>query len=321
MSLIAWIVIIVVVIVLGGAAVLVFVGIRDDSADFDPLEARLMEYASRDEEFTLEEIELSQSISERILIPLVRGIGEFTTRFTPQNVMEQTSAKLKLAGNPKGLDPTVFWSTRFIAGIGIAAILTLLFSVGSLAWTMGRKILITAAFSVIGFYLPELLIRSKINKRQSEIRKAMPDALDLLTICVQAGLGFDAAMSRVADKWEDELADEFSIVLREIQLGKLRREALRNMDDRIGIAEMTSFVAAIIQSEKLGVSMSRVLRIQSDQMRVKRRQLAEEAAQKAPVKMLFPMALLIFPALMIILLGPAGLLLKNSALSGILGSG
>jgi tight adherence protein C len=201
----------------------------------------------------------------------------------------------------------------------VAGLLIMVFTFGTMEWTWGRKILILAIFSAIAFFVPQLLLQSRINSRQDEIRKAMPDALDLLTICVQAGLGFDAAMQKVAEKWDDELADEFDQVLREIRLGKVRREALRNMDDRIGISEMTSFIAAIIQSEQLGVSMAKVLRIQSDQMRTKRRQTAEEKAQQAPVKMLFPMALLIFPSLLIILLGPAGLQLKNSALSGMFG--
>ena len=140
----------------------------------------------------------------------------------------------------------------------------------------------------------------------------MPDALDLLTICVEAGLGFDAAMAKVSEKWESELSWSFSRVIQEIQLGKIRREALRDMADRLGIPEMTSFVAAVIQSEQLGVSMAKVLRIQSDQMRIKRRQHAEEEAHKAPIKMLIPMALLIFPSLMITLMTPAALRLMNS---------
>jgi tight adherence protein C len=144
----------------------------------------------------------------------------------------------------------------------------------------------------------------------------MPDALDLLTICVEAGLGFDAAMSKVAEKWETELSLAFARAIREVQLGKLRREALRTMADRIGIPEMTSFVAAVIQSEQLGVSLAKVLRIQSDQMRIKRRQLAEEEAHKVPIKMLIPMALLIFPSLMIVLLAPAGFRIMHSALGG-----
>ena len=147
----------------------------------------------------------------------------------------------------------------------------------------------------------------------------MPDALDLLTISVEAGLGFDAAMAKVHEKWINELALEFGRVIQEIRLGKLRRDALRDMADRLGVNEMTSFVAAVIQSEQLGVSMAKVLRIQSDQMRVRRRQMAEEEAHKAPIKMVFPIALLIFPSIMIILLGPAAMLLVASPLGGILG--
>lgn len=302
-------------LVIIGAVVLVVVGMQDESRDEDPLEARLSEYAARGEQVTLEEIELSQSITDRVFIPMIRKIGDITERFTPQNVIDQTSRKLKLAGSPKGLDPTTFWASRFIASVGIVGLLLFLFSVGSNNLTVTHKFLIIALFALLGFFLPSLLLQSKINRRQDEIRKAMPDALDLLTICVQAGLGFDAAMAKVAEKWEDELADEFGIVLREIQLGIVRREALRNMAKRIDISEMTSFVAAIIQSEQLGVSMSKVLRIQAEQMRNKRRQIAEKAAQQAPVKMLFPMAFLIFPSLLVILLGPAGLMLKDSPLA------
>ena len=164
----------------------------------------------------------------------------------------------------------------------------------------------------VGFYLPEMMITSRINRRQKEIVKAMPDALDLLTICVEAGLGFDGAMAKVYEKWDNELSLAFGRVIREISLGKLRREALRDMADRIGVAEMTSFVAAVIQSEQLGVSMAKVLRIQADQMRIRRRQRAEEEAHKAPIKMLIPMALLIFPSICIVLMTPAFLRLMTS---------
>ena len=149
-------------------------------------------------------------------------------------------------------------------------------------------------------------LASRISRRQNEVRKAMPDALDLLTICVEAGLGFESAMSKVGDKWENELSIMFARCIREIQLGKTLREALRDMEGRIGLSELTSFVAAIIQSQALGVSMAKVLRIQSDQMRLKRRQRAEEEAHQAPVKMIIPMALLTFPSIMIILMAPAG---------------
>ncbi len=300
------------------AVALVAVGLRNRQEE-TPLDDRLNEYISRGEEVTLEEVELSQPITERLIVPIVQKIGELTERFTPQNAVEQTEKKLELAGNPPGIDPTMFWASRFIAAVGVGGLLLFVFSMGTIDWSWGRKLLLTVVFSLVGFFMPQLLLQSKINTRQDEIRKSMPDALDLLTICVQAGLGFDAAMSRIAEKWEDALADEFQRSLREIQLGNVRRVALRNMADRIGISEMTSFVAAIIQSEQLGVSMAKVLRIQSDQMRTVRRQRAEEKAQQAPVKMLFPMAMLIFPSLMIILLGPAALQLMDSALSGMFG--
>jgi tight adherence protein C len=166
--------------------------------------------------------------------------------------------------------------------------------------------------TVFGYFFPRLYLDSRISRRQENIRKAMPDALDLLTICVEAGLGFDSAVSKVSEEWENELSMAFGRVIQEIRLGKLRREALKDMADRVGITEMTSFVAAVVQSEQLGVSMSRVLRIQADQMRMRRRQRAEEKARQAPVKMMIPLVFLIFPSILIVLLGPAGLILFTS---------
>ncbi len=303
--------------VLGGAIMLIVIGMRDRSSD-DSLQERLAEFAQSGRQATLEEIELSQPLSERIIFPLARRIGELVSRFTPQNALQSTARKLELAGNPKGLEPATFWALRIILSIAIAGFLLFIFSVGSMQWTLSRKVLIMATFVGLGFYVPEMLITSRIQRRQKAVRKAMPDALDLLTICVEAGLGFDGAMQKVSEKWDNELSWAFARVIREIQLGKLRREALRDMSDRIGIAEMTSFVAAIIQSEQLGVSMAKVLRIQADQMRIRRRQLAEEQAHKAPVKMLIPMALLIFPSICIILMTPAVLMMMGSTLGGVL---
>jgi len=302
-------IIIIGVLVIGGAIALIVVGLRDANKQIDPLQERLADYASRGESATLEEIELSQPITERIFVPAARKFGEFAIRFTPQNAMQDIARKLELAGNPRGMDPTLFLASRFLAAFGILGFMLFIFSVGTITWPWSRKLLVTGLFTLLGFYLPNLLLQSKIDRRQKSIRKSLPDALDLLTICVEAGLGFDGAMGKVSEKWDNELSLEFGRVLREIQLGKLRREALRDMAERMCIPEMTSFVAAIIQSEQLGVSMAKVLRIQADQMRMKRRQHAEEEAHKGPVKMLFPMVFLIFPALLIILLGPAGIML------------
>jgi len=312
------ILILLVAFVLGGAILLIVVGLRD-AGERDPLEERLAEFAARGETATLEEIELSQPIADRVILPLARKFGEFVTRFTPQNALQNTAHKLELAGNPRGLEPATFWALRIIVAVAIAAFLIFIFSAGSIQWSWGRKVLVLALFTGMGFYVPEMLLTSRIQRRQIAVRKALPDALDLLTICVEAGLGFDGAMAKVYEKWENELSYAFGRVIREIQLGKLRREAMRDMANRVGIPEMTSFVAAVIQSEQLGVSMAKVLRIQSDQMRIKRRQLAEEMAHKAPIKMLIPMALLIFPSICIVLMTPAFLMMMRSSLGGILG--
>jgi tight adherence protein C len=307
-------------VVVLGAAILILIGMRD-SGESDSLDQRLAEYAARGETASLEEIELSQPLRDRIIFPLARWLGAFVTRFTPQNALQSTARKIELAGNPRGLDPALFWALRIVVAILIAGFLLFIYRIGTLNWSLGRRTLILATFTGLGFYVPELLLTSRIQRRQNNIRKALPDALDLLTICVEAGLGFDGAMQKVYEKWDNELSVAFGRVIREIQLGKLRREALKDMADRIGIPEMTSFVAAIIQSEQLGVSMAKVLRIQADQMRIKRRQLAEEMAHKAPIKMLIPMALLIFPAICIVLMTPALLLMMRSALKGILFGG
>jgi tight adherence protein C len=211
---------------------------------------------------------------------------------------------LELAGNPWPVDAPTFLAIRFILAVLLGG-LVIAMVLNSPSPVPSDNIMFIGGAILGGFYLPQIMLSRKITQRQKEIRKAMPDALDLLTICVEAGLGFDAALSKVAEKWETELSLAFARVIREVQLGKVRREALKDMADRLGIAEMTSFVAAIIQSEQLGVSMAKVLRIQSDQMRLKRRQRAEEEAHKAPIKMIIPMALLIFPTIIIIILTPA----------------
>lgn len=303
------------VVVIGGGAALVYIGIRNpDNVNDRLLQDRLEEFNQRGEQVNLEKIELSQPFAERIIFPLARKLGELAIRFTPQNALQSISIKLELAGSPAKLDPTMLLSLQFIIAGLFGGLLILVFSVSNSGWPLGQVILVILVFTVLGFSMPSLWLTSKIGRRQKEIRKAMPDALDLLTICVEAGLGFDAAMSKVSEKWQTDLSLSFARVIQEIQLGKLRREAMRDMAERIGLPEMTSFVAAVIQSEQLGVSMAKVLRIQSDQMRIRRRQAAEEEAHKAPIKMLIPMAMLIFPALMIALLTPAALRIMGSML-------
>ena len=295
-------------VIIGVISVSVRQNTQDDE---DPLQARLAEYLQSGDVASLEEIELSQPFSERVIIPIVRKIGEISARFTPQKAIQDTAKKMELAGNPWPIDAATFLAIRFILAVVIGGFVTAMIMLSpSPNFNDNALYIFGATFG--GFYLPHLMLTSRITNRQKEIRKAMPDALDLLTICVEAGLGFDAAMSKVSEKWDNQLSLAFARAIREIQLGKVRRDALKDMSDRLDIAEMTSFVAAIIQSEQLGVSMAKILRIQSDQMRIKRRQRAEEEAHKAPVKMVLPMALLMFPTIMIIVLTPAALQIMTS---------
>lgn len=300
--------IIIVVVIIIGAVLLVIVGLRSPQGG-DPLQERLAEFAARGETASLEEIELSQPFYQRVVVPIAKRLGDMVMRFTPQNSITNMAKKLELAGNPGNLDPAIVFAMRFL-GLPLGAVFLYLDSIAVEGSFMdGKGLIVGIPASIIGFYLPDLILKSRIDRRQTEIRKEMPDALDLLTICVEAGLGFDGAMSKLYEKWDTELGRSFGRVVREIQLGKLRREALRDMADRLGVSEMTSFVAAVIQSEQLGVSLAQVLRIQADQMRIRRRQLAEEEAHKAPIKMLLPMAFFIFPALCIVLMTPAFLIL------------
>jgi tight adherence protein C len=300
-------------VVLIGAIAVVIISLRRNAqvSEDDPLQARLAEFIQRGDVASLEEIELSQPFSERVLVPLINRVGEFSARFTPQKAIQDTERKMELAGNPWPINAPTFLAIRFILAVILGGLAMVAF-LGSTTWTTTDKVMLIGGATLGGFFLPHIMLTTRITRRQKEIRNAMPDALDLLTICVEAGLGFDAAMSKVAEKWETELSLAFARVIREIQLGKIRREALKDMADRLGIPELTSFVAAIIQSEQLGVSLAKVLRIQSDQMRLKRRQRAEEEAHKAPIKMIIPLALLVFPSIMIIILTPAVIQIMGS---------
>jgi len=219
---------------------------------------------------------------------------------------------LELAGHPNNLDAASFLGLRLVAAILFAVLAVLVFVILA---PQPNQVLYVIGGALLGYFLPTLWLKGQISRRQDMIVKRLPDALDLLTICVEAGLGFDAAMAKVYEKWDDPLARAFGRVLQEISLGKLRREALRDMAAGMDVPDVTSFVAAIVQAEQLGVSMARILRVQSDQMRVKRRQRAQEKAQQAPVKMMFPLVLLIFPSIWIVILGPSLIILLETNLS------
>ncbi|MEJ2747221.1 MAG: type II secretion system F family protein [Anaerolineae bacterium] len=282
----------------------------------DPLSARIDEFAVREEVVSFEEIELSMPITDRIFVPIIRQVSEFVVRLTPQTTLERTTRLLELAGNPRNMTAAEFWAARGFLTV-LIGFLAFIIARGKPAGTIFLYIL---AGSALGFILPVMLLRSMKDRRQDAVVKKLPDALDLMTICVDAGLTFNAAMQKVDEKWDDELAREFGRVIYEMQLGKTRRAALKDMSDRLEVPDVTSFIAAVLQAEQLGVGIGKVLRIQSEQMRVRRRQRAEEKAQQAPVKMLFPMVFLIFPTIFIVLLGPAAFqVIRSDSLKGITG--
>jgi tight adherence protein C len=299
-------------VLLGLSIFLFFLGLGM-AAGPSAVQTRLDTYGSRPR--TLAEIELEQPFTDRVVSPAIHGMAAMLGRFAPQKNVEAMRHKLDLAGNPNN------WTPSDVLGVrGMAAILTVIVIVIPLilfGTQLPQVLLFGGIGGILGFYLPIFWLNSKIRQRKHDIQKALPDALDLLTISVEAGLGFDAAMVKVTEQWDNELSRAFGRVNAEIRLGKLRREALRDMANRADVPDVTNFIAAVIQADQLGVSLAKVLRIQSDQMRIKRRQRAEEQAAQAPVKMMFPLVFLVFPSIFIVLLGPAVLIFTASG--GLLG--
>jgi tight adherence protein C len=275
------------------------------AASSNSLEARLRVY---EKPLTLDEIELQGSFIERVVTPLVTRLRSFLTDRTPENARLAMQERLTLAGRPGNLSPGDFQALRYATTV-------VLFVLGVLLGALLRNpiflVLLAAGGALGGFYLPVLWIRQKIDRRRKDISRAMPDALDLLTIAVEAGLGFDSAITRVTDKFHNALTEEFSQVQQEIRLGRSRIEAMDDLGRRSGVEELHNFVQAIIQSEQLGVGIAKVLRVQADEMRRKRRQRAQEKGAQATLKMMLPMIGCIFPTIWIVLLGPSILILMN----------
>jgi tight adherence protein C len=283
---------------LAGVGLLVFGLVR--ARQPDNIGDRLSQFTER--AMTLEEMELQQPFHERVLAPMARGLLNTLGKYGPKQSSERLKTNLQMAGNPGNITPSMF--------VGLRVVLSLLLGLIIVALTfrtmeMGQALMYSAIGFVLGYMLPVMWLGRKMKARQHSIQKALPDALDLLCISVEAGLAFDLALQRVTQKWDDELSREFKRVLSDVRLGRTRRDALKDLGQRTGVEDVQTFTAAIIQADQLGVSMSKILRLQSDQMRVRRRQRAEALAQQAPVKMLFPMVFLIFPALFVVILGPA----------------
>lgn len=251
----------------------------------------------------LEEDELSKPFSERVLRPLLIKVSQIIAKFTPMKSSDKLLRELQYAGNPWNLQPLEFQALQY-------GVIVLLFVGGwLLALLVGKsalmQIFLALAGGILGSLIGKFYLSSLISGRQATIQKELPEVLDLLTVSVDAGLGFDSALMRVVEKSSGELSTELRKTLQEIQMGKTRREALRDLGERTGVEDLLTFVGSMIQADQLGVPISKVIRTQANQMRLKRRQRIEEKAMKAPVKMLIPLVLFIFPSIFIVLLGPA----------------
>jgi tight adherence protein C len=252
---------------------------------------------------TLSEVELSEPFRQRVLAPIARSVLDFLGRRMPAGSMEDLRHRLEVAGRPYGWTVAQFMGIRVLSALLLSLLAFLLLVFADL--TMGQRLLLVAALGGLGYYLPLLWLGWIMNQRKAGILRALPDGLDMLNICVGAGLGFDAALTRVGERWQSPLSDEFNRLVLEMRLGKPRRQALLDLAKRTEVPEVENFVATIVQADQLGVSIAKVLATQAEQMRIIRRQRAEEAAREATIKLLFPLVFLIFPALLAVLIGPA----------------
>lgn len=259
---------------------------------------RLGQTASEQKDVGPSANEVEGSFTARVIVPIFRKLFEMVAALLPGDISAAREAKLRQAGLSGQAASGAFFAAKLLLGMALGMLASLY---------MSASLLFVIFFFFLGWSLPELYLMSRRSRREEEIERTLPDTLDLLTVSVEAGLGFDGAVLKVAEKSKGLLATEFQLLLKENKMGKNRRDSLRDMAARLGNESITSFAGAIIQAEQLGISFANVLRLQAEQVRRRRRQRIEEAAMKAPVKMLIPLVLFIFPTIFIVLLGPAAL--------------
>jgi tight adherence protein C len=256
--------------------------------------------------------ELDQPVTQRLVAPVVRRLTGIARGITPSGQIQKLSRKIESAGRPWGLDVNGLLVLKFVSlalGLVILVVLAAL-QVLPLVWFV-----ILAVFVVVfTYFLPDIILDSATGTRRQKIAHALPDFLDLLTVSVEAGLGLDSAMAKISERMQGPLKEEILITLHEIRMGKTRAAALRAMADRCQVEDLTTFITALIQSQQLGISLGQVLRIQAEQIRTIQRQRIEERAQKAPVKMLVPLILCIFPAMFVVIIGPAAIRVYDALL-------
>ncbi len=249
------------------------------------------------------------SFGDRVLGPFVDALTGKAVAVLPSGLLDRLKMRLVRAGQPVAVEGFIMISFAAAATLGGLGLLLGVAAGGSVS----PKILALAVIMAgVGVYLPTMWLSNRLRHRQATVIKSLPDSFDMITTCVEAGLGLDAALARVAEKVKGPFSEDLSDTLREISMGRNRAEALRDLADRSGVSDLSLFVNAIIQAEQMGTSIGQVLRVQSDQMRVRRRQRAEEKANQAPVKMVFPLVMCILPALFVVIMGPAAIQLYQT---------
>jgi tight adherence protein C len=253
--------------------------------------------------------DLDRPFSDRVMGPFLARLTRMGRRFTPSDQASRLRRKLDLAGNPPGWDTDrvlAFKMLGMLVGGALGVALPLLG--GNVLWA----IVFGIGLAALGYFMPNLMLYQKAYNRSEEIQRALPDALDLLVISVESGLGFDSALQQVARNTKGPLAEEFFRVLQEMQLGTGRADAMRALADRTDVVDLRSFITAMVQADAFGIPIANVLRVQAREMRIRRTQRAEESAQKVPVKILFPLIFCIMPALFIVIMGPAAIQIIDS---------
>jgi len=251
----------------------------------------------------LEEDEMSLPFVDRVLKPWLRRQIRAAGRLAPARSIDRLQRNLVRAGYPYNLTVLDFLGIQIVSGLLCVIVVLYMLSLRKSA-PLGA-IFLAAIAGLVGFMLPDFWLRSRVRQRKAEIKRTLPDALDMLTICVDAGAGLDSAMLKISEKWKNAIATEFGKVVAEIRIGKTRREALQSLVERTDVPEVASFVAVLLQADQFGLSIANVLHNQSEQLRIRRWQRAEEEARKVPIKLLFPLIFFIFPALLVVTIGPA----------------
>jgi tight adherence protein C len=253
-----------------------------------------------------------ETFSQRMLAPMAASFGAKLEKLLPTTWIAAIENGLLRCGQPVSTQGFLMGAAMCFGGCTFLGFMM----VSSLGMSGGTGLALVAALAGMGAYLPKMWLGGRVARRQKEILKSLPDAFDLIVTCVEAGLGLEAAMARVAEKTKGAFGEELTICLREVSMGKLRREALKELAERTGVPDLTGFINAVIQAESMGTSIGTVLRVQAVGMRMKRRQRAEQQAHAAPVKMMFPLVLCLFPTLFIVILGPAGISIYHNFVQG-----